>query len=442
MMAQPLTILFMPESAFGPTNNCIGIGDVLRRRGHRVAFAAEASWRGRLEPLGFVEDLVDLARPPSDTEAEAQDPGKFWKDFIRETAPEFRKPTIDQLATFMQPTWQALIDGARYCEPHLREIIARHEPDVIVEDNVVAFPALQTAGKPFVRIVSCQPLEIRGPDAAAARAIPPAYSGLPADDPTEWEAFREAYDRTHRPTWEAFDVWCRENGTDPLPELEFMHPSTVRNLYIYPQVVDYTDRRPLDATWTRLDSSVRATDATFALPAELAERPTGSALVYLSLGSLGSADVELMRRLVRVLAGPPPRYIVSKGPQHAQLELPPNMGGAEFLPQPSILPLVDLVIPHGGNNTTTEAFHFGKPMVVLPLFWDQYDNAQRVDETGFGARLATYAFRDDELPAAIDRLLGDVELRTRMAGLGAEIRARDGVAKAATAIASAGLAAR
>ena len=32
MPGRPLTVLFMPESAFGPTNNCIGIGDVLRRR--------------------------------------------------------------------------------------------------------------------------------------------------------------------------------------------------------------------------------------------------------------------------------------------------------------------------------------------------------------------------------------------------------------------------
>ena len=441
-MAQPLTILFMPESAYGPTNNCIGIGDVLRRRGHRVVFAAEASWTGRLAPLGFVEDLVDLSAPPEpDPDVPPQDPGQFWKDFIRNTAPEFRKPTVEQLATFMQPTWHALIDGAKYCEPQLREIIARQQPDVIVEDNVVSFPALQTARKPFVRIVSCNPLEIRGPG-AAGREIPPAYSGLPSDDRREWQAFREEYDRIHRPTWEDFDAWCRDQGTGPLPELEFEHTSRDLNLYVYPVVADYTDRRPLDATWRRLDSSVRATDGKFELPAELVDRPTDSGLIYLSLGSLGSADVALMRRLVAVLADTPHRYIVSKGPQHADYELAPNMWGAEFLPQTKIVPLVDLVITHGGNNTTTEAFHFGKPMIVLPLFWDQYDNAQRVDETGFGVRLPTYAFADDELRAAIDRLLGDADLRGRMARIGAEIRAKDGVAKAADAIEATGLAGR
>ena len=163
MAHEPQTILFMPESAYGPTNNCIGIGDVLRRRGHRVVFAAERSWAGQARAARLRRGSRRSRPAPEDAGGDgdgAQDAGQFWKDFIRDTSPEFRKPTIEQLATFMQPTWQALIDGARYCEPQLREIIERQRPDVIVEDNVVGFPALVTSGAPFVRIVSCNPLEM------------------------------------------------------------------------------------------------------------------------------------------------------------------------------------------------------------------------------------------------------------------------------------------
>jgi UDP:flavonoid glycosyltransferase YjiC (YdhE family) len=149
--------------------------------------------------------------------------------------------------------------------------------------------------------------------------------------------------------------------------------------------------------------------------------------------------VDLMRRVIAILADTPHRYIVSKGPLHAEIELPPNMWGAEFVPQASVIPLVDLVITHGGNNTTTEAMHFGKPMVLLPLFWDQYDNAQRVHELGFGIRLATYAFADGELTGAIDRLLADTVLRERMAAIGADIRARDGLRRGAEIIERVGL---
>ena len=90
------------------------------------------------------------------------------------------------------------------------------------------------------------------------------------------------------------------------------------------------------------------------------------------------------------------------------------MVGERTLPQTKVIPQVDLVITHGGNNTTTEALHFGKPMVLLPLFWDQYDNAQRMHELGFGIRLATYEFTPEQLEAAVETLLG----RPRPAGRG------------------------
>ena len=426
-----LTVLFMPESAYGPTNQCIGLGKVLVDRGHTVVFAAERSWTGKLAPHGFVEDLVDLAPPDPDAGEEAA--GQFWIDFINETAPEFARPTIEQLATFVQPTYQALIDGAMYCEPQLREIIARHRPDVLVQDNVVVFPALTTADGAFVRIVSCNPLEIRGAD------IPPVFSGYAADDRSGWSEFLDEFDRTHAATWNAFDQWCRAQGTPPLPQREFVHPSPHANVYVYPAELDYTDARPLDGTWHRIDSSVRETDEQYVVPPELADRPADSGLVYLSLGSLGSADITLMQRLIDLLGATRHRVIVSLGPRADELRLAPDMTGAASLPQTTLLPQVDLVITHGGNNTTTEAMHFGKPMVLLPLFWDQYDNAQRVHELGYGVRLPTYSFADEDLTDAVDRLLADTALRGRMAAIGSDIRARDGLHRGADILERVGL---
>ena len=423
-MSEPLTVLFMPESAYGPTNNCIGIGDVLRRRGHRVVFAAEASWKGRLEPLGFTEDLVDLA-PPSADAAGGQDAGRFWKDFVRDTAPEFRKPTIEQLDTWIRPVWKELISGARYCQPQLAEIVERTRPDVIVEDNVVAFPALLTAGVPFVRIVSCSPLEIKDP------GIPPAFSGYAAADRNAWQAFRSEYERVHRPVWDEFNAWVTEQGAPALPDLEFIHEGAL-NLYIYPELADYRRTRSLGSSWHRLDSSVRQTDEKFVLPEAVAG--PGGALIYFSLGSLGSADVQLMRRVIDCLSATPNRYIVSKGPLHSEIELAPNMTGADFLPQTSVIPLCDLVITHGGNNTITECLHFGKPTIVLPLFWDQYDNAQRMHELGLGIRLDTYRFTDAQMHDALGRLRNDSGLHERLAGTAATIQQRDGVRKAADLI--------
>ncbi|WP_193048550.1 glycosyltransferase [Mycolicibacterium baixiangningiae] len=425
-MSEPLTIMFWPESAYGPTNQCIGVAAKLRERGHQIVFAAESSWAGKIGKFGFIEELVDLAEPVEG--AGEGDAGQFWTDFIAETAPEFAKPTIEQLETFIKPTFQALIDGAKYCEPRLREIIAKHQPDVIVEDNVVLFPALTTAGKPFVRFMSCSPLEVPGPD------VPPPFSGLPSDDRSDWGPYLAEFDRALRPMWAEFDAWVREQGAAPLPDLEFMPRDNAATIYLYPAEADYTDRRPLDESWTRVDSSIRETDEDYAVPASVTDRPTDSALLYLSLGSLGGADVSLMQRLIDVLATTRHRFIVSMGPQADKITLAGNMVGAQMLPQTRIMPLVDAVISHGGNNTTTEALHFGKPLIVLPLFWDQYENAQRIDELDLGVRLDTYHFTDDQLTGALERILADGALRERVYQIGEQVRKRDGLRLAADVI--------
>ena len=138
-----------------------------------------------------------------------------------------------------------------------------------------------------------------------------------------------------------------------------------------------------------------------------------------------------MRRVISCLAATPYRYIVSKGPLHEDIELAPNMTGAEFLPQTAVIPLCQLVITHGGNNTITECLHYGKPMVVLPLFWDQHDNAQRMHELGLGIRLDTYRFTDTQMHSALERLLIDAALHRRLAAGAAAIQAHGGLHQAA-----------
>jgi MGT family glycosyltransferase len=415
------TIVFFPEGAFGPTNNCVGIGDVLRRRGHRVVFVIEESFAGTLRAKGFEERLMRLAPAPD----EPEEPGQFWKDFIRDTAPVFRQSTYQQLASFIAPTWQALLDGARYVDARLTEIFDEVDPDVIVEDNVCAFAAIPASGRPWVRIVSCNPLELKDP------RLPPPFSGLPTDDDSGWEDFRVEYRRQIGDLQASFSDFCVQRGAPPLPDLEMIHESPWLNLWLYPAELDYRRSRPLAPTWHNLQASVRTTDEPWSPPPG---QPPDQPLIYLSLGSLGSADVPLMRRLIEVLAQTPHRYIVSTGPQHAELELADNMTGQEFLPQASILPQVDGVVTHGGNNTITESMWFGKPMLVLPIFWDQHDNAQRMDETGFGVRLPTYSLGDGDLPAAIERLLSDADLEARLNGISKRLQATPGNERAAVLI--------
>jgi UDP:flavonoid glycosyltransferase YjiC (YdhE family) len=423
------TFLFAPGSGFGPVNNSTGIAALLMQRGHKVVFLVERSWEGRLRRLGFGEELVDKS-PPSTVRPErgpAPQSGQSWADFEKQRVPLFRQSAFQQLESFMAPSWRGVAAGVRHADDATRAVVQRTRPDVVIVDNAVTIPALTSAGVPHVRIVTSNPLEIRG------ASVPPTYSGLPMADSSDWEDFRAEFDRTHRPVWEPFNEWVVGRGGDALPDLELIGESPHLNFYLYPAAMDYVEDRPLGASWVRLDSCVRRTESQpFALPERLATRP--GSWVYLSLGSLASADVELMRRLISALAPTRHKYLVSMGPRHAELELADNMVGAHQLPQVQVLPLVDLVITHGGNNTVTEALHFGKPLVVLPLFWDQHDNAQRVHETGHGRRVP-YDFSADEIVRAVDETLEDEQVRHRAAETGEQVRARSGLETAAQRLA-------
>ena len=60
---------------------------------------------------------------------------------------------------------------------------------------------------------------------------------------------------------------------------------------------------------------------------------------------------------------------------------------------------------------------------LTDLFSPRFDNAQRVSEKGYGLRLEPYDFTDEQLLAAVDKMLADEEMRAKYRRMAARMAA-------------------
>lgn len=70
-------------------------------------------------------------------------------------------------------------------------------------------------------------------------------------------------------------------------------------------------------------------------------------------------------------------------------------------------PNLRLFITHGGLLSLTETSSAGVPLIVIPIFGDQYNNAAAVVERGQGVRLDYANFTADSLSWAIGEILSN-----------------------------------
>ncbi len=93
---------------------------------------------------------------------------------------------------------------------------------------------------------------------------------------------------------------------------------------------------------------------------------------------LFTAAVEACRRLG--LRG----LLLTKYREQLPTSLPPFMRHCEFAPFQELFPYCAAVVHHGGIGTTAKALATGTPQLILPLAFDQRDNAMRVKRLGAG----------------------------------------------------------
>ncbi|XP_037721682.1 UDP-glucosyltransferase 2 [Drosophila subpulchrella] len=147
------------------------------------------------------------------------------------------------------------------------------------------------------------------------------------------------------------------------------------------------------------------------LPQELADfvEKSDQGVIYFSMGSnIKSADLPPATRqvLMDTFAGLPQR-VLWKFEDDQLSEKPSNVFISKWFPQPDILahPNVKLFITHGGLLSTIESIYFGKPVLGLPVFYDQHLNVQRAKQAGYGLSADIWSTNATELISLIQELL-------------------------------------
>nr|XP_027206194.1 uncharacterized protein LOC113799704 [Dermatophagoides pteronyssinus] len=442
---QRLKIFFIAVDGVGHVNACVGLAQPLKKRGHDVIFLTNDFFAGTYEKYGFKEIVLKSAKVKEIMEKKGNEksdehPSKamssVWNK-LRENGTLSGKPSIEKIKNFKPDSGNEIInmmfEGVKDQHPQLIEIIEKEKPDLFIMDQIVLPPCILYGKIPWAFLCSpCPRMLYETPD------LPPLTSGYPSDDRTGWKEFEAKME-------EAFtqgflygqNLINKEFGYPEVTREEFKFKSPYINIYGYPEELDYSDTVPLPDNHIRVDAFCREAAENFELPEEFkAKIKPGDKLIYLSMGSIGCFDIDLMKKLVNELSKSPHKFIVSMGPANDQYQLADNMWGKAFLPQTKVIPLVDMVITHGGNNTVTETFSFGKPMIVMPLFGDQYDNAQRILEKGYGSRMNPYYFKDGELNKMIDDIFSNEQIQQRCRKAGERIARANSKEKACEKIES------
>lgn len=175
-------------------------------------------------------------------------------------------------------------------------------------------------------------------------------------------------------------------------------------------------------------------------PAQLAEfsafLAAGEAPLVFALGSLAvmvagtfwqdavSTAVQLGRRAV-LLTGP------------TQLgDLPPGIRAFPYLPYSAVFPHAAAVVHQGGIGTLARAMRSGRPQVIVPLAFDQPDNARRTAALGVARVIPLRRLTASKLVSALECVLGAPRYAQAATRLAAELETVDGAGRAAERLVS------
>jgi UDP:flavonoid glycosyltransferase YjiC (YdhE family) len=153
----------------------------------------------------------------------------------------------------------------------------------------------------------------------------------------------------------------------------------------------------------------------------------GTPPIVFTMGTGMTQAAEFFRTAVRACELLNARALLAtKFPEQLPPNLPATIRPIAFAPFRALLPLCSAIVHHGGIGTTAAALSAGTPQLVLPLAWDQPDNAARVRRLGAGNSLPPKRRSAEDLANALSHLMTEA-MRRRCRALAENSNERDGL---------------
>lgn len=212
-----------------------------------------------------------------------------------------------------------------------------------------------------------------------------------------------------------------------------LHP--VRLWRNAPRLLLATDRELDPVGEGRLPASARYVGVVQSAPRSAPRRTDALPRVLVSLSTMYVAGQDKVLQNVLDALGCVSAHVIvttGRGVNAGSLRVPANAAVHEFLPHEEVMPTVDLLVGHGGHDTTMRALVHDLPLVILPLHpaVDEKMIGRSVERAGAGRLLAKNA-KPEQIRAAVDALLADGPHRQAGAHIGQRLRAQNGAQTAA-----------
>ncbi len=349
-----MNFLFTCRPMLGHFQPLLSLAEAARTRGHSVAFATGEPIATQARAAGF--DCFVAGLSLSDSLAR-----------LAQTGIDMRRLPPPEIRPFAFGRWFSQIEApSRLAD--LEGVCSVFQPDVVVHEVAeLAGPLAATlAGIPWVTVGFGPLLQ---PEAAtlAGEGVAPLWREKGLAVPSQAGLYKHMY-------------------VDPYPQL-----LQIKQIEELPSVI-------------RLRPAAGPKQARIHLERRI---------VYVTFGTAwnsGPTAVERFRAALTGSADAADEAIATVGSDvdPAILDpLPANVEIHRFVPQDELLPRCACVVAHGGSGTVLGALAWGKPLLLLPQFADQFYNAERALDAGVALVLAPGEVTRAAVLERVRRLLND-----------------------------------